>query len=101
MFKNGRRHEGAYLQLVFAPARAGAGAGCVGFVLGKRALPLAVDRNRVRRMLRQIVHAARPRIAAYDLIVRLKRGCPREGFRDVAVEAARLIAGLPQAEAAR
>ncbi len=92
LFRSGRRREGAYVQLVYAPARALPGK--VGFVLGRKALPLAVDRNRVRRMLRERVRAARPAVEAYDVIVRLKRGCPRSEFRTVAAEAARLLAEL-------
>ncbi len=94
MFRTGQRREGAYLQLAFAPACVAPGR--VGFVIGKKALPLAVDRNRVRRMLRPVVQAARPRIEAYDLIVRLKKGCPRTTFPVLALEAARLLAALPE-----
>ena len=60
----------------------------------KKALPLAVDRNRVRRMLRAAQRAARPSVLDYDVILRLKRGCPRTEFRLVAAEATRLIAAL-------
>ncbi len=49
---------GDYLQLVAAPAARSPGR--VGLVIPKRVLPLAVDRNRVRRMLRA---AARRRTA--------------------------------------
>ncbi|MEP6656497.1 MAG: ribonuclease P protein component [Betaproteobacteria bacterium] len=98
VFKIGRRREGAYLQLVYAPARGVPGR--VGYVLGKKALPLAVDRNRVRRMLREIVRAARPQLAGYDLIVRLKRGCPRTQFRAIAGEAAELLSLLSPAQEA-
>lgn len=98
MFRTGRRHEGTYLQLVYAPARGVPGR--VGYVLGKKALPLAVDRNRVRRMLREIVRAARPHLAGYDLIVRLKRGCPRTQFRAIAGEAERLLSLLSLVKAA-
>ncbi len=93
MFQTGRRREGTYLQLVYAPARAAPGR--VGYVIGKKALPLAVDRNRVRRMLRPVVQAARPAIEAYDVIVRLKKGCPRSTFPVLPREAARLLASLP------
>src|SRR3982751_6913399 len=82
LFKGGRRREGAYVQLVYAPARNPPGK--VGFVLARKALPLAVDRNRVRRMFRERARAARPGLEAYDVIVRLKRGCPRSEFRTVA-----------------
>jgi ribonuclease P protein component len=93
LFRRGRRDEGAYLQLVSAAAAQAPGR--VGFVIGKKALPLAVDRNRVRRQLREVLRQARPAIEAYDVILRLKRGCPRAEFRQVAAEAARLLAALP------
>lgn len=76
-----------------APARGPVGR--VGFVVGKKALLLAVDRNRVKRMLRPIIVAARPRIEGSDLIVRLKRPCTRAEFPLVAAEAVRLLADLP------
>jgi ribonuclease P protein component len=63
-------------------------------VIGKKALPLAVDRNRVRRLLREALRRARPGIESYDVILRLKRGCPRHEFRLVAAEAVRLLAPL-------
>jgi ribonuclease P protein component len=69
-------------------------------VIGKKALPLSVDRNRVRRMLREVVRAARPGIESHDVILRLKRGCPRHEFRLIAAEAARLLAALSVAPAA-
>jgi ribonuclease P protein component len=63
-------------------------------VVPKKALPLAVDRNRVRRMLRSAQRAARPAILDYDVILRLKRGCPRSEFPAVAADAAKLLAAL-------
>ncbi|MEO5701712.1 MAG: ribonuclease P protein component [Casimicrobiaceae bacterium] len=93
VFQCGRRQEGRFVQLVWMPARGPVGR--VGYVVGKKALPLAVDRNRVKRMLRPIVRAARPQIDPYDLIVRLKRPCGRAEFKVVAAEATRLLARLP------
>ncbi len=68
--------------------------GRVGLIVGKKALPLAVDRNRIRRMLRESLREARPGIEAYDVILRLKRGCPRIEYPRVAADAAALIALL-------
>lgn len=69
----------------------------MGYVIAKKALPLAVDRNRLRRMLRPIVAAARSDIEAYDLIVRLKKPCSREALRAVALEAQELLGMLRRA----
>jgi ribonuclease P protein component len=92
LFRQGRRRDGDFLQLIAVPAARVPGR--VGFVIGKKALPLAVDRNRVRRMLREAMSKARPAAEAYDVIVRLKRSCPRAEFRRVAAEASRLLQAL-------
>jgi ribonuclease P protein component len=68
--------------------------GRVGYVIGKKALPRAVDRNRVRRVLRVAVARARPGVEAWDVILRLKRGCTRDEVRAVAAEATTLLAAL-------
>lgn len=99
LFRNGRRRDGEYLQLIAVPAPQKAGR--AGYVIGKKALPLSVDRNRVRRMLREVLLRARPAIEAYDVILRLKRGAPRPEFRRIAEEAARLVAALVAGGSAR
>ena len=71
LFREGRRREGPHLQLVFAPAKRSPGR--VGYVIGRKALPRAVDRNRARRILRAVMRAERTRIRELDLIVRLKQ----------------------------
>ncbi len=45
-------------------------------------------------MLREALRDARPAIEAYDVIVRLKRGCPRSEYARVAADATALIASL-------
>lgn len=81
------------------PARAAPGR--VGYVIGRKPLPRAVDRNRIRRMLRPIVQAARPSIEVYDIIVRLKKACARSEFRSIADEGRRLIADIADSGDAR
>lgn len=93
VFRNGRRREGAYLQMVSVAAARDCGR--AGFVIGRKALPLAVDRNRVRRMLRVVLRDAQPMIKGHDVIVRLKRGAPRAEFRAIVAEAVRLLASIP------
>ncbi len=68
--------------------------GRVGLVIPKKVLPLAVDRNRVRRILRAAHVAARPRVLEHDVILRLKRGFARLESRAIAADAARLFASL-------
>jgi len=93
VFRTGRRSEGEFLQLVSVPAARPCGR--VGFVIGGKALPRAVDRNRVRRMLRVALRDGRPAIAHLDLIVRIKRSVPRSEFVRVVAEARRMLAVLP------
>ena len=50
--------------------------GRVGLVVGRKALPRAVDRNRFKRKLREVLRRERPHLEGYDLIVRLKRAAP-------------------------
>jgi len=92
LFRFGRRREGKFLQVLWMPARRVPGR--AGFVIARKALPRAVDRNRVRRLFREALRAARPAVEAFDVILRLKRGCPPAHFGAVAVEAAQLLVSL-------
>jgi ribonuclease P protein component len=92
LFAGGRRRDGAYLQLISLPARTPPGR--AGYAIPKKLLPLAVDRNRVRRLLREAVRAARPAVCSFDVILRVKRGCPRAEFRRLARDASDLLAAL-------
>jgi ribonuclease P protein component len=93
VFRTGRRSEGEFLQLVSVPAARSCGR--VGFVIGSKTLPRAVDRNRVRRMLRVVLREERPAIGRLDLIVRVKRPAPRSEFARIVAEARRMLAALP------
>lgn len=57
-------------------------------------LPRAVDRNRLRRCLRETVRAVPPGIASFDLILRLKRTASRSEIDLVRAEAQQLLARL-------
>ena len=63
-------------------------------MVGRKALPRAVDRNRFKRKVREALRRARPAIEAYDLIVRLKRPAPGPELDAAAEEVAGLIALL-------
>jgi len=67
--------------------------GRAGLVVGRKALPRAVDRNRFKRKVRVALRRARPAIDAYDLIVRLKRPAPGPELA-AAVEEAEGLIGL-------
>jgi ribonuclease P protein component len=80
------------VQLVAAPASSPPGR--TGYVIGRKVSVRAVDRNRIRRKLREVVRAMRPALAEFDLIVRVKRAANRNE-QDAAVrEAQELLAAL-------
>ena len=64
-------------------------------MIGAKALRRAVDRNRVRRMLRVVLRDGRQAIGGLDVIVRVKRPVPRSEFGRVVAEARRMLAVLP------
>ena len=94
VFRTGLRRDGRFLQMVCAAAARDVGR--VGIVIGRQALPLAVDRNRVRRLLRVRLDAARPAIERYDLVLRLKRRAVRAEFPLIAEEAQQMLRSLPK-----
>ena len=89
MFRHGARHEGRHVQIVIAPS--GVAGGRTGFVVGRKSLPRAVDRNRLKRMLREFLRVSRRELAAFDLVIRVKRPVTREQLPTVAAEAIALI----------
>jgi ribonuclease P protein component len=54
----------------------------------------AVDRNRLRRRLREIVRAARPALDAFDVIVRVRSAVPAAEVASAVAEGARLVERL-------
>ena len=92
VFRTGRRVEGLYLTLVVAPSAVPGGR--TGYVIGRKVSVRAVDRNRLRRKLREVVRALRPALPALDVIVRVKRGRSRAEQDAATAEAARLLGAL-------
>jgi ribonuclease P protein component len=92
LFRGGTRHDAEFLQLIAAPAAEAPGR--VGYVIARKSMRLAVDRNRLRRKLREAVRAARPAIEAFDVILRVRRNVARSEIGDAAAEAPRLFAKL-------
>ncbi|MBS0320372.1 MAG: ribonuclease P protein component [Proteobacteria bacterium] len=96
MFRAGRRYEGHYLQIVLAPGPQSPAR--VGYILARKQMPRAVDRNRLRRQIREMLRAHRSDFGASDVIVRVKRKVVRADLPAAALEAAALI-GRVAAEA--
>lgn len=92
MLRTGRRREGRFLQMISTVAARDCGR--AGIVIGTKTLSRAVDRNRVRRMLRVRLANARPAIERYDVVLRLKRPAPRAEFHLIADEATELLSAL-------
>jgi ribonuclease P protein component len=66
-------------------------AGRVGYVIGKQQLANAVDRNYVRRVLREAVRGRRAALNRFDIVVRLRGRCERAALPTLALEAAELL----------
>ena len=90
VFKNGIRHDARFLQLIAAPAAQDPGR--VGYVIGRKAMPRAVDRNRLRRRLRECVRATRPAIERFDIIVRARQRIARDDIASAVAETCSLLA---------
>lgn len=90
MFRQGTRIEGRYVQIVSMPAQAPAGR--IGYVISRKVLGRAVDRNRLKRRLREFLRAIGPEAARLDLVVRVKRPVARDALDDAFEEACALIA---------
>jgi ribonuclease P protein component len=62
----------------------------LGMVVGKKALPRAVDRNRVRRRLRESFRLMQAELIGFDAVVRLRVADPG-GFSGYGQECAELL----------
>ena len=78
------------MQLV--SVRAAKPLGRAGFVVSRKALRRAVDRNRLKRLLREMLRANRHEANVLDIVIRLKRPVPSHQFPEAVAEAARFIA---------
>ncbi len=78
------------MQLV--SVRAAKPLGRAGFVVSRKSLPRAVDRNRLKRLLREMLRATRADATLLDIVIRLKRPVPTHLFDEAVAEAARFLA---------
>ena len=81
--------DGRFLQLVAASAATDPGR--VGYIIPRRAIPLAVDRNRLRRRMREAVRAARPALERFDVILRVRQPIARLDILAASAEARELL----------
>ena len=63
-------------------------------MIGAKAIPRSVDRNRLRRRLRETLRAARPAVEIYDVIVRVKRAVARNEILAAGAEGVMLVEKL-------
>jgi ribonuclease P protein component len=82
--------------LIAAPAAQDPGR--VGYVIGGKSMPRAVDRNRLRRRLRETVRASRPSIERFDIILRVRQRVRSTDIALAVAESRRLLATLCGAE---
>jgi ribonuclease P protein component len=80
-----RRHFRLYVR------RNGLSQARIGIITGRRVAPRAVDRNRVKRMVREAFRTLAPRPAGVDLVVELRRCPARDAGETVRAELARLL----------
>ena len=95
VFHSGQRLETSRVQVVAVPAAEGSGR--IGYVIGRRQLPRAVDRNRLRRLLREAVRGRRTVTRSFDIVVRVREACLRADLPRIAAEAAALLDSLAPA----
>jgi ribonuclease P protein component len=90
VFRDGTRFEGRQVQIIAMPAALPLGR--FGLVVGRKALPRAIDRNRFKRLVREALRALRPQVLSYDFVVRLKLPVKRAGVDAAAHEAVEVLA---------
>lgn len=88
--------EGQYLQIIVAPAPAEGGRS--GFIIGRKVSTRAVDRNRIRRKLREVLRTLPATADCYDLVLRVVRGRTRDEQDAATAEAVQLLARLVAGE---
>jgi ribonuclease P protein component len=87
VYKQGRRHFAPHLTVFYLPRRDGNGSR-VGFTVGK-VLGGAVERNRMKRRLREAVRLHGPVPAAMDVVINPKKSLLTAPFADLRSEVTR------------
>lgn len=89
MFRLGARVEGRYIQVLSRPAEQPSGR--VGYVISRKVMARAVDRNRLKRRLREFLRSAGSQVRELDLVIRVKRPIAADAMDDAFREACALI----------
>ena len=89
MFRLGARVEGRYVQVLSTPAQQPSGR--VGYVISRKVMPRAVDRNRLKRRLREFLRNADSQGRELDMVIRVKRPIPAAAMDEAFREACALI----------
>jgi ribonuclease P protein component len=97
VLREGERFEARHVRLIATPARGTVGR--VGFVIGKRELKLAVDRNYARRLMREAARSRRPGIERFDIVLRLRSRCESADLLELGSEAAAVLDALLRSKA--
>lgn len=94
VLRAGRRMHGHHLQIVVAPAPESGGR--TGFIISRKASKRAVDRNRVRRKLRELLRTLPVAYDRFDLVLRVVHAKGRAQQDAATAEAAQLLARLDE-----
>lgn len=73
----------------------------IGIIASKRVAPRAVDRNRAKRLVREMFRTMRHRLSGTDVVVQLRRWSPRGAVAAARADLARLLEDLAAQKRAR
>lgn len=66
----------------------------LGIIASKRVSPRAVDRNRAKRLVREVFRVMRPRLTGIDVVVQVRRWSPRGSVAAARADLVRLLEEL-------